>query len=139
MAAGLLQRLASAISAKDLDAVISLFDRSEQVTMIGSEGPETAVGWPDVCSLWERVLRRRQGYEWRFSNTRVNSTESVAWIAADATVTIRDGHIESTIPYRLTLILRFRDGTWKLVQYHGSEPADPWVKADSDITDFYDQ
>jgi ketosteroid isomerase-like protein len=31
---------------------------------------------------------------------------------------------EQTLPYRLTVVCQRRDGRWRIVLFHGSEPAD---------------
>lgn len=122
----LLDRLSNAIAAGDADAVVAEFWPAAEVSMFGSEGPETAYGPEEIAALWRRVLSRGQTYIWRWREQRAVAAGSVAWLTAEATVTIRDAADSRDVEYRVSLVLVNEAGSWMIAQYHGSEPATPW-------------
>ncbi len=51
------------------------------------------------------------------------ASEDVAWAFADTEFTYTFDGAEHTLPYRLTMVCQRHDRGWKIVLYHGSEPA----------------
>jgi uncharacterized protein (TIGR02246 family) len=125
-AVAVLERLGRAIAAGDPAAVIAEFWPAAEVTMFGSEGPEIAYGPTEVSALWHRVLARGQSYVWEWRNERVSAVGGVAWLTAEATVTIGEGPTVHRLPYRASLVLVEHAGRWMIAMYHGSEPAASW-------------
>ncbi len=121
-----LQKLGDAIASGDVGAVLALFSHSDDVVMFGSEKPETAHGYAELESLWQRVLSRGQRYVWSWSDQTVATAGNVAWLSAKAQVTIDDDSEHRVLPYRATMVLTRRSDGWLIEQYHGSEPADVW-------------
>lgn len=125
---GLLEALSAAIHSTDAKAVVALFVDSDDVVMVGSEERETAVGREELARLWERVLSRGQRYAWEWLDPRVSTFGDLACVFARARVSIEDtaGLGDSAVDYRATMVL-LEDGTgWRILSYHGSEPARAW-------------
>jgi len=108
-----------AISRKDVDATLSLFAPDPDVFLMGSEADEVATGPDEIRRHLQRIFARPVTYRWDWKSRKVSAAASVAWVAADASVT-------GAHPYRITVVLEKRDGRWLLMQFHGSEPAQPW-------------
>lgn len=121
-----LHRLGQAITDADADAVIAEFSAATDVAMFGSEHPEIAFGPAELANLWRGILSRDQCYIWNWRNERVAAAGPVAWLTAEATVTIRDASVSRELDYRATLVLVREAGQWVIALYHGSEPAGSW-------------
>ena len=52
----------------------------------------------------------------------VRVTGRLAWLTTHAVLLV-DGVERLQLPYRITLVLQRRDNVWRIVHYHGSEPA----------------
>lgn len=123
---GVLHALGAAIAGGDVDAVLANFSESDDLVMFGSERPETAYGRAELESLWARVLSRGQRYVWHWTEETVATAGEVAWLSAQALVTIDDDAGHRELLYRATLVLKRQSGRWLIEQYHGSEPAETW-------------
>jgi len=53
----------------------------------------------------------------------VSVAGDLAWIFAEGNALLGQDDGERAFPYRLSSVLRFRDGTWRWQLFHGSEPA----------------
>ena len=85
---------------------------------MGSEADEVATGPDEIRHHLQRILARPVTYRWEWKSRKVSAAGSVAWLVADA---LASGH-----PYRMTVVLEKRGGRWLVMQFHGSEPAQPW-------------
>ena len=121
-----LDSLGAAIYAADAETVLSLFVASDDVVMVGSEEAETAVGHADVSALWNRVLGRGQRYRWEWSDEKVLVRGGMACVFALARVTVEGKAPQADVAYRATLVLEETADGWRILSYHGSEPAEAW-------------
>jgi hypothetical protein len=54
----------------------------------------------------------------------IGSADFEVYLDADSDFTYTFDGTEQTLPYRLTVVCQRRDGRWRIVLFHGSEPAD---------------
>jgi ketosteroid isomerase-like protein len=118
-----MDRFNEAVGAKRLGDVVGLFVSDPDVTMLGSEQAERAVGPAELAFIIGRLLARQSTYSWRWHQRQVSVSAAgdVAWV--EAVASISDGRMAT--PYRMTLVLERRGGHWLIAQYHGSEPLPP--------------
>lgn len=87
------------------------------------------MGQSELQNLWSRVLERPHVYRWSFFNVQCGGDSEVAWIAADGKVSISRETRSEELDYRITLVLLQSSSGWKIVHYHGSEPAKSWIES----------
>lgn len=126
---GLLDELAVALAEADWRSVVDLFSDSDEVIMVGSEAAETAVGRSELTRLWRRVLSRGQKYQWNWSLLRTVQRGHLAWVYASATVSVESSSGVQEMEYRATLVVERQGADWKILMYHGAEPAEAWAEA----------
>ena len=115
------QEFSEANSRMDAERALGVFADDGDVTLIGSEGGETARGREEIGALLGRVLPAAGGYSWEWEEMIVDGTDSVAWVFAEGYA--RAGSGAGRIPYRASVVLEQQAGQWKWRLFHGSEPA----------------
>lgn len=118
-----LDRYTQLVSDRDVDGVCALFLDDPDITYLGSEPEDAATGPQQVRELMTRVLGRPQTYVIRWQTRLVSARGDVAWVAADTVVHVRIQDQEWRGPYRVSVILEYRDGNWRIAHFHGSEPS----------------
>lgn len=117
-----LRRFYAVLSAGDADALADLVTRDlDDFVGIGIDGDlETGPDW--LAGFAEQL--RNEGTVTRTPGPapRCYAEGTVGWFADRPTLTFPDG---ATLTPRLTGVLRFEDGDWRLVSLHASlEPSD---------------
>ena len=117
-----LEDLNRGFSQRNVEQVLGLFAPNADIVFIGSEAGETATGTPQLRVLLEALFARSESYRWCWSRRTARMTGPVAWLVADAILRV-EGPQELEVPYRMTLVLERCGHQWRIVHYHGSEPA----------------
>jgi ketosteroid isomerase-like protein len=102
-----------------LEEVVAAFVPDADVALYGSEVSEVVIGPDALRSFFERMFKRPDGPRFAFRQRRLSSSGNVAWLVADAEVTVGP-HVAS--PYRLSGVLEKRGGRWLWLLFSGSEP-----------------
>jgi uncharacterized protein (TIGR02246 family) len=121
--AAVLERLGAAIAARDLDATLALYAEDEDVTMIGSEAGECAVGAAAVRRLFAGLYQRPTRFVFAWGTPRVVVEGDIAWLSVEAKISLEPG--ATAIDYRLAAVLARRDGAWRIRLFSGAEPVPP--------------
>lgn len=104
-------------AAGDVAAFAQTITSWEDAFVIGTDPGE----WLDGRAAWiagyEEQVRAVPGIRLEVGNLRGYAEDSLGWAADQPTFVIPDG---STIPTRLTAVLRLEDGIWKVVNAHFS-------------------
>ncbi|MGH3540478.1 MAG: nuclear transport factor 2 family protein [Candidatus Dormibacteria bacterium] len=116
----ILDALLAAIAARDLGGTVACFSADGEVSVLGSESGEAAVGIQDVTAFVGRLYSKPEGYRFDFPHRRLRLYEDVAWLAAEGEVT-EPGEARPT-PYRLITVFLRLDSGWRVVLWSGSEP-----------------
>jgi SnoaL-like domain len=116
----ILDRLLSAIAARDLPATLACFRSGLDVEVVGSEKGEQARGREAVESFFRRVYAKPQAYRFFLPTRALTIHRDVAWMVADGTVT-EPGDTQSK-PYRLTAVFVRDESKWHVTLWSGSEP-----------------
>ena len=118
----LLQTFTDRLRERDVEGVLSLFDRS--AVLFGSEVGESATGHAELRLFFSRIFARPRTYGWIWDSLNARGTNDVIWFAGPATVVIRtDDGTQQMAPYRLSGVLtRQSDARWLFVLFNGAEP-----------------
>jgi len=117
-----LQTLNGHLAGRDLEGVLGLFVSDPDVTVIGSEAGEIAVGPSELRAFFQRLFARPGTFRFEWRTCRVSSEGDVAWFFADALAHYSEPGNAAAVPYRTTGVLARRDDRWRFAHYHGSEP-----------------
>jgi ketosteroid isomerase-like protein len=94
------------------------------VVVIGSDAGEKCVGINEINALFNRYFANFDELSLEFGWTMVSVAGTVAWVAADDTITLKTGNQETTKQGRLTFVLEKRGDQWLILQVHHSVPQD---------------
>ena len=120
---GVLDRMNDLMSGGDLDGQRAQFADDADIALIGSADFEIFLGADGVDAYFDLVRQHAvtASYTWR--DRRVWSSGGLAWAFADTDFHYTFDGVDHTLPYRLTMVCRRDPGGWRIVLYHGSEPA----------------
>jgi ketosteroid isomerase-like protein len=119
---GVLGAFNDQLAARDLDAVLGLFVSDPDVTLVGSEAGEIAVGPGELRAFFRRIFARTGTFRFECSTCRVSAEGDVAWFFADGLARYSEPEGVTSVPYRTTGVLKHRGDRWLFAHYHGSEP-----------------
>ncbi len=114
------QRYYEAFEARDLDAMSSLWERSERATCT-HPGWSTLRGWGPVAASYFALFQHERRMQFVLTEQRPEVAGDVGWVSLDENL-LGDVHGGVTIA-TLNLFVRHRDGGWRLVCHHGSAVA----------------
>lgn len=117
-----LKHFAKAYSAKDVTAVLDLYDGDAGTVVIGSGFDEWNVGIRQIRRQFERDASQAETLKLRVGSPKVQATKDVAWLAVRLVAEVGAGGQTITMAGRFTATLRRRGKTWKFVQTHFSVP-----------------
>lgn len=120
------QRYAAAVGAKDVEALMALYDDGVRLfDLWGVWSHEGAAVWRQSVVEWFSSLGD-QSLEVDFTEVQTTVTEELATL--HATVTYRElnstGDEADSAQNRLTWVLKPADGDWKIIHEHTSAPVD---------------
>jgi ketosteroid isomerase-like protein len=108
---------------KDADSMLSMFDNSDDIMLVGSDSSEVKHGRKEIRNLLHAALSKPYIINWDFTNAEVFTSSEVAWAFVNSSVMLlnEDGS-EIRIPYRLTSVWIKQGENWKLKFFNGSIP-----------------
>ena len=103
--------------------MLSMFDSSDDVMLIGSDSSEVKYGHKEIRDLLQETLSKPYIINWDFNNAKIFTSNQVAWAFVNSSVMLQneDGS-EIRIPYRLTTVWIKSGEHWKLEFFNGSIP-----------------
>lgn len=109
--------------AKDTDSMLSMFDNSDDIMLVGTDSSEVKRGRKEIKDLLQVALGKPYIINWDFNNAEVFTSNQVAWAFVNNSVILlnKDGS-EIRIPYRLTSVWIKNGKDWKLKFFNGSIP-----------------
>lgn len=126
----IMNRFQKAVASRDIERSLEIFSDDPDVFLTGSEAGETAKGPVELKAFFKRVFARPFAYIFEWDEFSVSRSGSVAWARVDALVYTKGDRQVSKKPYSITVILNEVNGVWRIIHYHGSEPATHWSKTD---------
>jgi hypothetical protein len=116
---------------------MSVFDDSDEISVIGTGADELCVGPSQVRELFLRNFAEAQAkrFEWHWIHTSVSGDHAV--VAVTLTIHLEIAGNSLRVPVRWTVVLRRRGDRWIWLHRHASTAATgqdegqayPWVKA----------
>lgn len=119
---GVLGAFNDQLTARDLDGVLGLFVSDPDVTLVGSEAGEIAVGPRELRAFFQRIFARTGSFRFEWRTCRVSAEGDVAWFFADAVARYSEPEGVASVSYRTTGVLKRHGDRWLFAHYHGSEP-----------------
>src|SRR5580765_4589072 len=96
------EALSDAFDARDLAAALDCFAGDDDLTYVGSEPGERAVGRPAVAALLGDLFARPEAYSWRLTDTAVWIHGDAAGLCSEAVGRARGADGSEEFAYRLT-------------------------------------
>jgi ketosteroid isomerase-like protein len=118
-----LDRMNALMAVGDCDGQRAQFADDADVAMVGSADFEVFLNAEGVDAYFALVRDHNVTASWAWKERRVWASGDIAWAYADSDFTYTLDGTEQTLPYRLTMVCQRRDGEWRIVLFHGSEPA----------------
>lgn len=116
------EALSNAFDSRDLGAVLECFADGDQVTYVGSQPGELAVGRAAVVELMADLFGRPEAYSWQLTEPVVWTHGDVAGLFSEAVGRARGVDGTQEFAYRLTGSLERVNDRWRWRICHGSEP-----------------
>lgn len=106
----------------NLEEVMSMFDDSDNIMVVGSDKGEISKG-KDEISKWLGQLFGFAGFSWEMNRIDTDNNGKTAWVFMDGKmiVNFHKGGQRIT-PYRFTGIMVKKNGIWKWRLFNGSVP-----------------
>jgi ketosteroid isomerase-like protein len=105
-------------SAGDLEGSVKLLTREEGAVVIGTDPQEWADSRAEFIAFLEAQMTEGQTVRMEAGeDPRCFEEGTVGWVADRPTFVLGDG---TTVPSRMTTVMRQEDGEWKLVHAHWS-------------------
>jgi ketosteroid isomerase-like protein len=109
--------------ARDLGALMALFDDGDDIVLVGSDTREVFRGRAAIEGFVKLLFGLPFTFSFEFTDTIIRSDGNVAWVFVDGAMlhTREDGTVTRS-PYRISLAMAKRDGHWRWQLFHGSVP-----------------
>ena len=121
---GVMDLFRKAGAERDIDSMLQLFSDDPNVLVTGSEAGEFALGPSQLRDFFESLFSRPFAYIFEWNSYSICNSGNVAWAFLEVEVRRKEnGRLSKSKPYRITVILEKQQRKWRIVHYHGSEPA----------------
>lgn len=107
---------------KDTISIMNMFDKAEDIMVVGSDSGEIFKGQASVKRFigW---LFAQYSFNWEWDRVDIAYNENTAWAFTDGRMNVTDTKGNTiTTPYRFTAIFVKRRDGWKWKLYNGSIP-----------------
>ncbi len=107
-----LENYAEAYSSKNIDALMNVFDNSDNISVIGTGSDELCVGRDQVKNLFLRNFGEATAkeFEWNWVDIRISNKHAVASVKLTIHIVYLDEHIN--VPIRWTVVLKNENEKW---------------------------
>ncbi len=124
--AALFGRVASAISHRDLNGIMSVYVPNQTLFVFDVTPPRQHVGWNDYRNDWKQVFGMfTRNPQFRMQDLDTTVSGDVAYSHSIQSVNGSVGHGKNlSFTVRVTDVLRKINGKWLIVQEHVSVPVD---------------
>jgi ketosteroid isomerase-like protein len=118
-----LEDYAQAYCAKDIDALMSVFDDSDDISVIGTGADELCAGRSQVKDLFLRNFGEAQANRFEWHWTHVSASDDHAVVAVTLTIHLEINGKSLRVPVRWTVALKRRADRWVWLHRHASTAA----------------
>ncbi len=118
-----LEAYADAYCAKDIDALMRVFDETDNISVIGTGSDELCVGRAAVKDLFLRNFAEATAktFEWDWVDTRLSQDHAV--IACTLAIHLEYMENQLNVPLRWTVVLKHEHDRWVWIHRHASAAA----------------
>ncbi len=118
-----LERMNEVLLTKDVPTVMGIFDRGDDIILIGSDSGEICIGRQQVENFFKMIVSMPFVFSFDWDHVVINHRESTAWVFVDGKMvhTSPSGKI-SKVPYRIAAVMVKVDAEWKWKMFSGSIP-----------------
>lgn len=118
-----LNKLNEVLATKDLKTVMSLYDDSDDIMVIGSDSGEVFIGREQVKEFMKVIISMPFIFSFVLEPATISYDQNFAWVFVDGKMvhTGDDGRT-SKFPYRIMAVMVKRDNDWKWKVFSGSIP-----------------
>jgi len=118
-----LDRLNEVLATKDLKTVMSIYDDSNDIIVIGSDSGEVFIGKERVQEFMKVIVSMPFIFSFDMDNVIINHDNNNAWVFVDGKmVHTRSDWKVSKIPYRIMAVMVKQGDDWKWKVFSGSIP-----------------
>jgi len=118
-----LEAYAKAYCSKNIEAMMDLFDNSDNISVIGTGADELCVGLNEVRDLFLRNFEEATAtaFNWDWLDIRISENHAVA--AVTVTIHLEHNGNELKVPIRWTVVLKNKNGKWVWIHRNASTAA----------------
>jgi ketosteroid isomerase-like protein len=118
-----LNKMNEMLATKDVRSIMTIYDNSDDILVVGSDSGEVFVGRDRVQSFMKMIASMPFVFSFEMNQVLINSSQNVAWVFVDGNmVHTRSNGKVSKVPYRITAVMVKRDNEWKWKVFSGSIP-----------------
>ena len=114
---------ANAYCARDIEAMMSVFDDSDEISVIGTGTEELCSGRSEVKELFLRNFRDAHANRFEWGWIRATVTGDFAVVAVTLTIDLAMDGEEVQVPLRWSVALRHSRNRWVWIHRHASTSA----------------
>lgn len=105
---------------KDIDALMSVFDDSDNISVIGTGSDELCVGRKEVKELFIRNFKEATAtkFEWDWIDIRISNNHAVVSVTLVIHLKNSEEYIE--VPIRWTVVLKNNSNRWVWIHRNAS-------------------
>lgn len=118
-----LEDYAKAYCSKDIEAMMNIFDDSDNISVIGTGADELCVGKKEIRDLFLRNFEEATAtkFEWDWVDVRVSENHAVVSITLMIHLEYKGDHLK--VPIRWTVVLKNKNGKWLWIHRNASTAA----------------
>lgn len=115
-----LEDYAKAYCLKDIDALMTVFDNSDNISVIGTGADELCVGQNEVRNLFLRNFEEATAskFEWGWMDIRISDNHAV--ISVTLTIYLEHKSNDFKVPIRWTIVLKNKNHKWVWIHRNAS-------------------
>jgi len=118
-----LEAYANAYCSKDIDAMMLVFDNSDNISVIGTGADEYCVGQEEVRELFLRNFKEAttHQFEWNWIDVRLSNNHAIVSVTLLIHLTYQNTSLK--VPIRWTVVLKKENGRWLWIHRNASVAA----------------
>ncbi len=115
-----LEAYAKAYCTKDIEALMSVFDESDNISVIGTGSDELCVGRKEVKQLFLRNFNEATAtkFEWNWIDIRKSDDHAVASVTLSIHLKYKEDNL--IVPIRWTIVLKQENNRWVWIHRNAS-------------------
>lgn len=118
-----LEDYAKAYCSKDIEAMMNVFDDSDNISVIGTGADELCVGQNDIKALFLKNFEEATAtkFEWDWIDIRISDNHAVASITLIIHLEYKGDYLK--VPVRWTVVLKNKNRKWVWIHRNASTAA----------------